>query len=368
MIKAGIFGASSLTAGKLIELLLNHPEVEISFLAAETFNGQGLDASFHGRFKNLLDLKFESYYSSKNKMLSKCDVVFLTKPHGKHGDVAAELLARGIKVIDLSADFRLKDLNVFAKWYKPEGEHAAYYYGGEFIDLLGKAVYGLPEIHSGQIVKADLVANPGCYPTSVILGLAPLFKEKLIPDNFVIADSYSGVSGAGRSRKDETQFIDLNENIRPYKIGTHNHTPEMEQELSELGGGSCKVLFAPHIMPIDVGIISTIYVKYAKKLDSKELTDLYNTYYENKSFIRIYENGALPQVKDVANTNFCDIGITIDDRTERYVITSVIDNTIKGAAGQAIQNMNLMFGFDEAAGLPFSRALQKKKGVGSARK
>jgi len=363
MIKAGIFGAASLTGGKLIELLLNHPEVEISFLSSETFNGRGLEASFHGRFKNLSDLKFESYYSNKNKMLNDCDVVFLSKPHGQHGNVAAQFLAKDIKVIDLSADFRLKDLNVFAKWYKPEGEHAVYYYGGEFIDLLGKAVYGLPEIHSEKIIKADLVGNPGCYPTSVILGLAPLFKEKLVLDHFVIADSYSGVSGAGRSRKDETQFIDLNENSRPYKIGTHNHTPEMEQELSLLGGGDCKVLFAPHIMPIDVGIVSTIYVKYAKKLDSKELTDLYNTFYENKQFIRIYENGVLPQAKDVANTNFCDIGITIDERTERYVITSVIDNTIKGAAGQAIQNMNLMFGLDEAAGLPFSRPLQKRKGL-----
>ncbi len=363
MIKAGIFGASSLTGGRLIELLLNHPDVEISFLASETFKGQGLETSHHGRFKDLLDLKFESYYSNKNKMLSECDVVFLSKPHGKHGNVAAELLSNNIKVIDLSADFRLKDLKVFAKWYKPEGEHAAYYYGGEFIDLLGKAVYGLPEIHYAQIVKADLVANPGCYPTSVILGLAPLVKEKLVLDNFVIADSYSGVSGAGRSRKDETQFIDLNENIRPYKIGIHNHTPEMEQELSELGGGNCKVLFAPHIMPIDVGIISTIYVQCSKKTDSKELSDLYNAFYENKQFVRVYENGALPQIKDVANTNFCDIGITIDERTDRYVITSVIDNTMKGAAGQAIQNMNLMFGLDEAAGLPFSRALQKKKGI-----
>ena len=182
-------------------------------------------------------------------------------------------------------------------------------------------------------------------------------------DNFIIADSYSGVSGAGRSRKDETQFIDLNENIRPYKIGTHNHTPEMEQELSEMGGVNCKVLFAPHMAPIDVGIISTIYIKCAKMPAGKELTDLYNAFYENKQFVRVYENGVLPQVKDVANTNFCDIGITIDDRTERYVITSVIDNTMKGAAGQAIQNMNLMFGLDEAAGLPFSRALQKNKGM-----
>jgi N-acetyl-gamma-glutamyl-phosphate reductase len=294
-------------------------------------------------------------------MLSSCDVVFLAKPHGQHGNVAADFLARDIKVIDLSADFRLKDLNVFAEWYKPQGDHATYYYGGEFIGLLGKAVYGLPEIHSGKIAKANLVANPGCYPTSVILGSAPLFKEKLLLDNFIIADSYSGVSGAGRSRKDETQFIDINENIRPYKIGTHNHTPEMEQELSQLGGEGCKVLFAPHIMPIDVGIISTIYIKYAKKLNGKELTDLYNAFYANKQFIRIYENGALPQVKDVANTNFCDIGITIDDRTACYVITSVIDNTMKGAASQAIQNMNLMFGLDEGIGLPFSRPLQKKK-------
>src|SRR5208283_5216182 len=248
MIKAGIFGASSLTAGKLIELLLNHPEIEISFLASETFKGRGLEASFHGRFKNLSDLKFESYYSDRNKILSKCDLVFLTKPHGQHGEIAAELLAKDIKVIDLSADFRLRDHNVFYKWYKPQGDHAAYYYERAYIDLLGKAVYGLPEIHSGEIVNANLVANPGCYPTSVILGLAPLIKEKLVPENFVVADSYSGVSGAGRSRKDETQFIDLNENIRPYKIGVHNHTPEMEQELSELGGVSCKVLFAPHIM------------------------------------------------------------------------------------------------------------------------
>jgi len=368
MIKAGIFGAASLTAGKLIELLVDHPEVEITHLTSESFKGKDLKESFRGKFKNLLDLKFEGYSENKKKIQNTCDVFFLSKPHGEHGDVAAELLAKGIKVIDLSADFRLADSKVFSEWYNPQGEHASYYYDKEFFELLDKAVYGLPEIHAQEIAKADLVANPGCYPTSAVLGLAPLAKEKLISDNSVIVDSYSGVSGAGKSRPIDNQFIDLNDNIKPYKIGTHQHTPEMEQELSGLCGEEVKVLFAPHIMPVDVGIVSTIYVNYTKKLDYEALAALYTDFYKNKPFVRIYDDHLLPQVKDVADTNFCDIGFTVDTRTKRFIITSVIDNTIKGAAGQAVQNMNLMFGFEEVAGLPFGRALRKKTGLVKAEK
>ena len=363
MFKAGIFGAASLTAGKLIELLIDHPEVEITHLTSETYKGKELKDSFRGKFKNLLDLKFESYSDIKKKIMTQCDVVFLSKPHGLHGDVAAELLGKGIKVIDLSADFRLKDLNVFFEWYKPQGDQAVYYYDKEFIELLPTAVYGLPELHAKEIAKAKLVANPGCYSTSAILGLAPLAKGKLILDNSIIVDSYSGVSGAGKSRPADNQFIDINDNIKPYKIGEHQHTPEMEQELSYLGGEEYKVLFSPHVMPIDVGIVSKIYVKYTKQLDYAELSTLYKNFYNNKPFVRIYDDGSLPQVKDVANTNFCDIGVTINNRTKQYVITSVIDNTIKGAAGQAVQNMNLMLGFDEVLGLPFGQALRKKAGL-----
>lgn len=361
VIKVGIFGAASLTAGKLIELLLNHPKVKITFLASDTYNGKDLEASFRGKFKNLIDIKFEKY--NKKKMISKCDVVFLSKPHGKHVNIAEELLQEGIKVIDLSADFRLKDVKTFAEWYKIEdSEDSAYYYGKDYFKYLNNAVYGLPEIYSDKIANATLIANPGCYPTSVILGVAPLFKNRIALNDNIIVDSYSGVSGAGKSREKETQFIDLNENIKPYKLGTHAHTPEMEQELSSLYGADCKVLFTPHVMPIDAGIVSTIYIKLAKQFKEKELLELYEDFYENKKFVRIYGENSLPYVKDVINTNFCDIGITIDDkkpdRTNLCIITSVIDNTIKGAAGQAIQNMNLMFGIDESEGLPFNIALK----------
>ncbi len=358
MLKVGIFGAASLTAGKLIELLLNHPEVEITHLTSDTYHGQSLESSFRGRFKNLLDLKFESYSSAKNEMLNTCDVVFLSKPHVSHGYVAAELLENDIKVVDLSADFRLKDIKVFHAWYKPNEDKHPEYFKNPFIDLVNKAVYGLPELHANEISKANLVANPGCYSTSAILGLAPLAKEKLI-DVSIIVDSYSGVSGAGKSRPADNQFIDLNDNIKAYKIGTHQHTPEMEQELSSLYQKEVKILFAPHVMPIDVGIVSTIFVTYNKKLDYEDLIKIYENFYENKPFVRIHTGGSLPNVKDVAGTNFCDIGIVTDHETNRYIITSVIDNTIKGAAGQAVQNMNLMCGLDETIGLPFGLALKK---------
>ncbi len=372
MLKVGIFGAASLTAGKLIELLLNHPEVEITHLTSEkTYTGKPLEESFQGRFKNLLDLKFVSYESSKNEILNTCDVMFLSKPHVAHGNIAAELLDNGIKVIDLSADFRLKDVKMFHEVYKPDEDKHPEYFKNTYIDLVSKAVYGLPEIHADEISKSNLVANPGCYPTSVILGLAPLVKEKLIKSDSIIVDSLSGVSGAGKSRPDKTQFIDINNNIIPYKIGTHQHKPEMEQELSFLSKEVTYVLFAPNIIAMDVGIVSTIYATYNKELGYQELLSKYETFYANKPFVRIYKDSdpemiRLPHVKDVVNTNFCDIGISIDPHSKRYIIKSVIDNTIKGAAGQAIQNMNLMFGLDETIGLPFGQALKRKSEIHKA--
>lgn len=361
MIKVGIFGAASLTAGKLIKLLLDHPAAEITIVTSRSFKGQSLEAS-HTSFKNLLPLKFEEY--QKNKMLSKCDVVFLSKPHCLHIGVAEELLNVGLKVIDLSSDFRLKNVNDFVEWYKPdEKTHNHYLFDKQYFKFLEKAVYGLPEIYSAKIMNADLVANPGCYPTSVILGLAPLFKKHLVSSKTIIVDSYSGITGAGKSRPDTTQFIDLNDNVKPYKLGKHQHTPEMEQELSKLGGLDYKVLFTPHVIPINSGIISTIYFQLNSKISEKEIFELFSNFYINKKFVRVYEPGSFPQLKDVINTNFCDIGITFDKRTGWYIVTSVIDNLIKGAVGQAIQNMNLMYGLDETEGLPFSKVLTQQKAI-----
>jgi N-acetyl-gamma-glutamyl-phosphate reductase len=279
--------------------------------------------------------------ASPDKVASLSDVVFLALPHGVAMEAVPLFLKAGSKVVDLSADFRLRDVKLYEQWYK---EHSA-------PDLIKKAVYGLPELYRDNIKTAELVANPGCYPTGVILGLAPVLKEGWIDLNSIIVDSKSGVSGAGREPRIELLFCEISEGLKAYKISRHRHMPEMEQELGQLAGRDVKVSFVPHLIPINRGILNTIYAGFKKRVSTSDLIDLYKEFYRGEEFVRIYKVGTFPTVSSVRGSNYCDIGLTLDDRTERIIIVSAIDNLVKGAAGQAIQNMNLMCGLSENTGL-----------------
>lgn len=353
-VKVGIIGAASFASGKLIELLLEHEKVDITYLVSESAQDKSIEEE-HKRLKNVLDLKIEKYDLEKVK--ERCDIVFISKHHGFAFRETTPLLGGNIRVIDLSADFRLKDPTVFEDTYKIK--HTA-------IETLKEAVYGLPELNSKKIKDARIVANPGCYPTSVILGTAPLLEDSMVDTNeTIIVDSISGISGAGYNNgsvNKDNLFISMSGNVRTYDVGNHRHTPEMEQELKLLAGDDITLLFAPHVGPFNFGITSNIYISLKdNKVTSEEITRKYKNFYEDKPFIRIYEVDELPEIKNVVGTNFCDIGIHYDKRAKRCVIFSVLDNIIKGAAGQAIQNMNIMLGFDEKEGLPYKAALNKKR-------
>lgn len=339
MLRAAIIGGSGYTGGELLRLLLYHTEVEITAITSERSVGKPVSALFPN-LKNMTGMVFE-----KNEpaiISKKADFIFLCLPHCAAMDSAKEYFKYGKKVVDLSADFRLKDYKVYEKWYKER--HTAK-------DLLKKAVYGLPELYRDKIKNAVLVANPGCYPTAAILAIAPLLKSKWakginLP---IIIDSKSGVSGAGRGAETAYLFTEANESVRAYKIGTHRHTPEIEQELSLTAKKKINVFFTPHLAPMNRGILSTIYVK--KTINAKLLIDHYRNFYMNEPFIRILNSGLLPDTKNVRGSNICEIGIVEDKRIGMTIIVSAIDNLIKGASGQAIQNMNIMQGFDEECGL-----------------
>jgi N-acetyl-gamma-glutamyl-phosphate reductase len=256
-----------------------------------------------------------------------------------------------IKFIDLSADFRLKDINLYEKWY-------AFSHNNE--DLLKKAVYGLPEIYYQKIKDAFFIANPGCYPTCSILSVAPLFANEFInKEEVIIIDAICGVSGAGKKENGRNLAIEVEENIKPYKIGLHPHTPEIEQELGSLNQDKVSVMFAPHVASFKYGMLTTSYIKLRRKTPFKDIIEKYYEFYEGKPFIRICKQEEYPEIQNVVGTNFCDIGIQVDERTNTCIAMGCIDNLFKGASGQAIQNMNIMFGFDETEGLPFSNILKK---------
>src|SRR3990170_1408500 len=321
MLKTAIIGGSGYTGGELLRLLLYHTEVEITAITSEKSAGKAV-AQLFPNLKDKTDLIFEN--NNPAAVSKKADFKY------------------GKKVVDLSADFRLRDYKVYEKWYKEK--HTAK-------DLLKKAVYGLPELYRDKIKKASLVANPGCYPTSAILALAPLLKSKWakginLP---IIIDSKSGVSGAGRGAEVAYLFTEANDSVRAYKIGSHRHTPEIEQELSITAKKKINVSFTPHLIPMNRGILSTIYVK--KAINAGLLLDYYRDFYINEPFVRVLDSGSLPDTKNIRGSNICEIGIVEDKRTGMTVIVSAIDNLIKGASGQAIQNMNIMQEFDEGCGL-----------------
>ncbi len=316
----------------------------------------------HPFLYGIFDKKTEKY--NVDNVLKNCDMVFLHKHHGKFLSETAQLIDKSskmnknIKFIDLSGDFRLKDANLYKQWYKFEHTEPK---------LLDQAVYGLTELYRDKIKGATLIANPGCYPTAGILGIAPLLKYNLADSGQgIIIDAYSGFSGAGKLKNDYNSAMNVEQNIIPYKIGReHQHIPEMEQELSNIAGGQIGVTFSPHVIPCKYGILTTSYIKLKEPFEYEDVFWAYKKMYENEPFIRLLD-GKYPFLRDVEGTNFCDIAIRIDKHNKMCIAMSVIDNVIKGASGQAIQNMNIMFGFDEVEGLPYADVLKKKAGrVGS---
>ncbi|MDP2921421.1 MAG: N-acetyl-gamma-glutamyl-phosphate reductase [Candidatus Omnitrophota bacterium] len=339
MLKIGIMGASGFAGEELIKILLKHPEVKITALAAKIERTHL--SKMYPWAKGMLDI--DCYDMTAEDVGKKSDVVFLALPHKISMDFAPELLKQGKKVIDLSADFRIQDKVIYEKWY--EIKH-------ECPELIKKAVYGLPELYRKDIKGADLIANPGCYPTSIILGCAPLLKKKLVDTDNIICDSKSGVSGAGRTPTQSLMFTEIATNsFRPYKVNFHRHMPEIDQELSNLAGAKIEVNFIPHLVPMERGILSTIYLKLNKKIDTKEALGMYKDFYKGEYFVRVLEEGILPDTKNVVRSNFCDIGIKVFPEKSLAVVMTAIDNLVKGASGQAVQNMNIMYGFDEKLGL-----------------
>ena len=338
MIRVGIVGASGYTGAELVRILANHPAVEITFATSRQYAGKPLAQVFPhlaGRTSLVCrDLAVE-------ECAAMADVVFTAVPHQTAMALVPKLLAAGRKVVDLSADFRIHDAAVYEAWYQP---HTA-------PELLASAVYGLPELHRAAIKATNLVANPGCYPTSVILGLAPLLKAGLIDPATLVVDSKSGTSGAGRGAAVGTLYCEVTEGFRAYKVAEHRHTPEIEQELSKLAGQPVVISFTPHLVPMSRGLLSTIYAKTTKTLSQTELDGLYQEFYRNELFVRPVPPGALPATQYVRGSNYCDLAARFDQRTGRVIVLAAIDNLVKGAAGQAVQNMNLICGLPEGQGL-----------------
>lgn len=327
MINVGIVGASGYVGEELNKILIRHPAVNITSLSATSAKQDSNIKAFNC-----------------DEVASLCDLVFFSLPHTESMKFVPFMLKAGKKVIDLGADYRLKNISEYEEWYKVK-----------HLDKknVKSAVYGLPEVYKNKIKKAGFIANPGCYPTAAILALAPLLKKKIIKTDAIIIDAKSGLSGAGRKPVEAGLGEELKDNLRPYKVNHHQHMPEINQELSNLAAKNVSINFVPHLLPIFRGLLVTAYVKVlsAKSSTHANLIELYKDFYKAEPFIRVRNRGEIPQVRDVAGTNFCDIGIFFEDKAKMLVVISVIDNLVKGAGGQAVQNMNLMYGFKETEAL-----------------
>lgn len=339
MIRAGILGATGYAGAEVCRLLALRDDVEITLLGSQSYVGQKF-SDIYTNLRGILDLECEA--GDVDTVAEKCDVVFTALPHGASKEVIPKLYEKGLTVIDLSGDFRYNDVKVYEKWYGDE--HCAPH-------LLDVSVYGLPELHREEIKKTKLIANPGCYTTCSILAIAPLLDAKIGDTKNIIIDAKSGVTGAGRSAKVPSLFCECDESMKAYGVGTHRHTSEIEQELSLVADEEIALSFTPHLIPIKRGILATSYVNLSKDVSAEELVSLYKEFYKGEKFVRILDAGKLPEIKNVAHSNYIEIGIVVDKRLGRAVIVSCIDNLIKGAAGQAVQNMNIVFGREESAGL-----------------
>ncbi|PKL83683.1 MAG: N-acetyl-gamma-glutamyl-phosphate reductase [Ignavibacteriae bacterium HGW-Ignavibacteriae-3] len=336
MINVGIVGAAGYSGAELIKLLLNHPEAEILKLFGHSSAGNRIEDVYIS-LRGMISLEIEAFDETA---LSGIDLLFVALPSGSSMKVIEKACAAGVKVIDLGGDFRLNDKVVFSKYYKHE--HTA-------PELLNEAVYGLSEWNENKIASAQLIANPGCYPTSILLALIPLLKNNLLKDELISIVSYSGTSGAGKSSSSNMMFSEVNESVRAYKVGEHQHIPEIKQYLKLFTGVEHKFSFVPHLLPVTRGIYSTIHVNLKGGVTEESISETFKSYYEDAPFMRM-TYPSIPEMKDVLHTNFCDIGFKLYENNS-LVLFSTIDNLVKGAAGQAIQNMNIMFGLAQTEGL-----------------
>lgn len=340
--RAAIVGATGYGGVELVRLLLRHPMVEIAAIYSSSNAGSPF-ADSYPHLNTIVTDQLEAI--DVESMKTKADVVFLATPHGVSAELTPKLLDAGLKVIDISGDFRLKRGEVYEQWYKRPPAQAAY---------LERAVYGLCELFGEEARGADLIANPGCFPTAVSLGLAPLLAERWIDPATIITDAKTGVSGAGRGLSLMYHYSEINENTLAYKVNRHQHTPEIEQTLSRVAGQDVTITFTTHLLPMTRGILATSYAALTQPRTDEEAVDLFRRYYEGRPFVRIRPAGKWPATKEVYGSNYCDIGVSVDKRTNRITVISVIDNLVKGAAGQAVQNLNLMMGLDETTGLEFT--------------
>ena len=349
-LKVGIVGASGYSGEELVRLMLSHPHAQLTAVTSRQYAGQSIAQVFR-KFSQYAFAKTLRFTDPNPELLTKqCNVVFLALPHGVAAEFAVPLINAGCRVIDLSADFRVKSAETYKEFYAHD--HPA-------PELLAKSVYGLPEIYRDEIKDAVLIASPGCYPTSIILPLVPLLRAKLIKPETIIANSLSGVSGAGRKAELDYLFVECNESVRPYGVPKHRHLSEIEQELSIAAGEKIKIQFTPHLIPVNRGILTTLYAAPAKHFSTTEemnalaqqIESCYRAAYSNEPFVRLLEGKTLPDTKNVVGTNVIEIAWRLDPRTGRLIVMSAEDNIVKGASGQAVQSMNVMCGFPETAGL-----------------
>jgi len=335
MVKVFICGGSGYTGGELLRILSLHQGVTIAGVTSEKSAGKSVPQLFP-HLVNCSHLVYEPL--NREEIVRRADLFFMALPHGTSQESVDFLFNKGKTVIDLSADYRIRNVLQYEKWYNVPHR---------FPSTLKKAVYGLPEIYRTRIKKAQLIANPGCYPTGALLGLLPALKKRLIDTSSIIIDSKSGTSGAGRTPAVATSYCEINEGFKAYSVGTHRHIPEIEQEISGIINEQVQVEFTPHLLPVDRGILTTIYTRFIKKLPLDEVLKVYRNIYRKEPFVRVLPPGTLPNLKNVRGTNYCDIGLAVNPRTNALIIITVIDNLVKGASGQAVQNMNLMLGYPE---------------------
>ena len=344
MIRAGIIGATGYAGNELVRILMGHKEVEIKWYGSRSY----IDKKYAEVYQNMFEIVDDVCLDDNmDELASQVDVIFTATPQGFLAGVLTEDILNKVKIIDLSADFRIKDVSIYEKWYKIEHKSP------QFIE---EAVYGLCEINRDKVKGARLIANPGCYTTCSILTAYPLVKEGMIDPNTLIIDAKSGTSGAGRGAKLPNLFCEVNENMKAYGVTNHRHTPEIEEQLGYAAGKEIVVNFTPHLVPMNRGILATEYATLVKKADGslpsyEEVKAVYDKYYAKEKFVRVLEKDVCPETKWVEGSNYVDVNFKIDERTGRIVMMGALDNLVKGAAGQAVQNMNLLFGFDEAEGL-----------------